>query len=269
MVTPGAAGARSFLEGRPHIILCCDCEGTRAELERMWRVIERAGVAANFFFVGETARAFPDLVREIASGQQAESHTMHHENLRKLDKTAQRRAILDGRHAVEDVIQRPTRGFRAPYHCLDRKTVELLNEHRFVFDASRLYYRYLSLGRVHEIVPTWFREWMPTYGKLGIRPRTAFGIFRALVRWRRLCVLPAHPQYSGMSEGMARGFAEFLSWAKDLGAEFWPIDKWLHVTRGVALPDWVSPLGPAFSGLGAKAVDLSRALTPEAGKSVP
>lgn len=210
----------------------------------MSRAIERAGVAANFFFVGETALTQPALVRHIAETQQSESHTMGHSNLRRLTKRGQQRAILDGRRAVERVIARPTRGFRAPYHFINRDTVEILNEEGFVFDVSRLYFRYLSFGKVHEIVPTWFREWMPTYGRLGISPHAAFGVFRSLVRLRRLSVLPAHPQYSGMNRSMARAFEDFLRWGIDQGVLFWPIDKWLHVTRGVPLPEWVSPLGP-------------------------
>jgi peptidoglycan/xylan/chitin deacetylase (PgdA/CDA1 family) len=229
-----------------HILLCCDCEGTREQLHRLWQAIERVGVAANFFFVGDTAREEPELVREIARCHQVESHTMHHDNLRRLDKAAQRRTILDGRRSVEEVIGRPTRGFRAPYHAYNRQTVEILNEEGFVFDASRLYYFY-PMGRVHEVKPTWFREWMPLYGQLGITPRAAFGFFRSLVRLRRVSVLPAHPHYSGLNDTLASAFEEFLRWAKDRGAIFWPIDKWLYATRGVALPEWVSPRGPAIA----------------------
>lgn len=233
-----------LLRTRRHVLLCCDCEGTHDELSRLARAIERTGVAANFFFVGETALTLAPLVRYIAATQQAESHTMVHSNLRRLGKEAQRRAILDGRRAVERVLGRPTRGFRAPYHFLNRHTVQVLNEEGFVFDVSRLYFRYLRMGRVQEIVPTWFREWMPTYRRLGLSPHTAFGVFRALVRLRRVCVLPAHPQYSGMSLSMVSAFEDFLRWCLDQGVVFWPIDKWLYVTRGVSLPAWVSPLGP-------------------------
>jgi len=242
-----APSIRELLRTRRHVILCCDCEGTHDELARMTRAIERTGVAVNYFFVGDTALMHSALVRHIAESQQCESHTMAHSNLRRLSKAAQRRSILDGRRAVERIIGRPTRGFRAPYHFINRHTVQVLNEEGFVFDASRLYFRYLSMGGLHEVTPTWFREWMPTYGRLGIRPRTAFGLFRWLVRLRRVCVLPAHPQYSGMNRSLASAFEGFLQWAVDRGVVFWPIDKWLYATRGVPLPEWVSPLGPELA----------------------
>lgn len=238
------ATAQQLLKTRKkHIILCCDCEGTRRQLERMANVIDRVGVAANYFFVGETAKEFPDLVRDIASRHQSESHTMDHLNLRKNPKEVQRRTIMMGKETVERTIGRPTRGFRAPYHAINRQTIEILNEEGFVFDASGLYYRYDTKG-VEELVPTWFREWMPLYETLGLSPHRTFGIFRQLVKWRRVTLLPAHPHYSGLDERLAAGFEEFLRWAvEDQEAVFWPIDLWLHVTRNVELPQWVAPFG--------------------------
>lgn len=235
--------AQRALAAPRHIILCCDCEGTLRQNERLVGAIERAGIAANFFYVGETALMEPELVREVATRHQVESHTMTHARLRRLTKAGQRQEILDGKAAVEGIIQRPTRGFRAPCHGLNRDTVAVLNEEGFTFDASRLYFRY-DMGGVEEIEPTWFREWMPLYGMLGLSPDTCFGVFRFLVRRCRLAVLPAHPHYAGMSDAMARAFEDFLKWSVDQGAVFWPIDHWLHTTRNVPMPEWISPLGP-------------------------
>jgi peptidoglycan/xylan/chitin deacetylase (PgdA/CDA1 family) len=228
---------------RRQIILCCDCEGTERQLERLWKSIESVGIAANFFFVGDTARAFPVLVREIASRHQCESHTLTHANLRKLSRDGQRREIVGGRNAVEDIIGRPTRGFRAPFHAFNRDTVEILDAEGFVFDASTLYYRY-PMGNLRVLKPTWFREWMPLYSHIGLSPHAALGIFRTLVRIFPVSVLPAHPHYAGADERMASAFRDFLSWAVDEGAVFWPIDKWLLQRESVPHPEWVSPLGP-------------------------
>lgn len=229
-----------------HVILCCDCEGTQTELSRIFRVIQEAAVPANFFFVGETCRQLPQLVEEISRHHQTESHTWSHPNLRKLDADHQRREIMGGKAAVEDTIGRATRGFRAPMHHVNRDTVRILNEEGFVFDASRLYFRY-DMEAVHEIEPTWFREWMPLYETLRLKPRTAFRWFRLLTRLMRLSVLPVHPQYSGKSPELADGFAWFLRDAKERGVRFWSIDDWLAETRGVAKPSqaWRNATPPA------------------------
>lgn len=237
------------------IILCCDCEGTPAELDRMFRAIERAAVPANFFFVGETVLEQTALVREIASLHQAESHTLRHWNLRRLDKERQRRQIMDGKAVVEDAIGRPTRGFRAPFHAINLATVEILVEEGFTYDASGLYYRY-DFGPVIELTPAWFREWMPLYGALRLDPNRTFGIFRWLCRraarrgGRVPVVLPAHPQYSGLDDRLAAGFEGFLRWARDGGARFWPIDAWLEHRHGVAHPAWRAPRDPRAMGAG-------------------
>ena len=246
-IEPGPGDALALYQDpdRHHIILCCDCEGTWEQLHRLWEPIAETGVAANFFFVGDTAREFPQLVQEIARTQQVESHTMHHANLRKLSKADQECEILEGRSAVEAVIGRPTRGFRAPFHAYNKHTVEILNEQGFVFDASRLYY-FHDMRNVAEVKPTWFREWMPLYHWLMVSPRSAFGFFSVLASSRHLTVLPAHPQYSGMNATMSREFHRFLKWAVASDFVFWPIDKWLQVRDQIAPPQWVSPLGPVL-----------------------
>ncbi|MCB2156077.1 polysaccharide deacetylase family protein [bacterium] len=224
-----------------HVILCCDCEGTREQIERIRGAIDGAGVPANWFFVGETTRAFPDLIRSISESHQVESHTDTHPNLRKLRKERQRIEIMAARRAVEDVIGRPTRGFRAPMHCFNRNTVEILHEEGFAFDASRLYFR-LNMGELEELHPTWFREWMPLYEMIHLRPKTAFRLFRLFTRVRTLSVLPVHPHYAGKSDELAAAFRWFLDDALARGVRFWSIDRWLAVKRDVPPPEWMSPL---------------------------
>ena len=224
-----------------HVILCCDCEGTRRQIERIRGAIDGVGVPANWFFVGETTRAFPALIREISARHQVESHTDTHPNLRKLPKERQRVEIMAGRHAVEELIGRPTRGFRAPMHCFNRQTVEILHEEGFVFDASRLYFR-LDMGKIEELQPTWFREWMPLYETIRLKPKTAFRLFRLFTRVRRLSVLPVHPHYAGKSDELAAGFRWFLEDALARGVRFWSIDRWLEVQRGVTPPEWMCPM---------------------------
>jgi peptidoglycan/xylan/chitin deacetylase (PgdA/CDA1 family) len=211
----------------------------------MFRAIERARVSANFFFVGDTVREHRGLVREIASAHAADTHTDTHPNLRRLTKEQQRDQIRRGRGVLEDLLGSPVLGFRAPYHHLNQDTVDVLNEERFRFDASMLYFRY-NPGNLQEVYPTWFREWMPLYGQLGLSPETTFGVFRTLVRLRNTCVLPAHPQYSGRDAALARGFENFLHWSVDQGARFWRIQDWLLARRGVA----VAPLPVAGGGGG-------------------
>ncbi|MBN1478101.1 polysaccharide deacetylase family protein, partial [Candidatus Sumerlaeota bacterium] len=208
------------------IILCADCEGTHRQLADVVECIDRLGIAVNFFFVGETARSNPEIVRHVAERHQVESHTMTHTPLRGLQPEAQHREIMEGKDQVEQIIGRPTHGFRAPCHAIDRRTVTILNDEGFIFDVSGLYYRY-HMGNVIEIRPTWFREWMPLYGRLGITPRFAMRLFRLLFRLFNPLVIPLHPHYTALDSRHLRAFEEFVQWAYDRGGEFVLIRDWL------------------------------------------
>jgi len=208
------------------ILLCADCEGTRQQLADCVEAIDRLGILVNFFYVGETARQFPEIVKHTARRHQIESHTATHTPLRGLSPEAQHREIMEGKDMVEQIIDRPTHGFRAPCHSIDRATVQILNEEGFIFDASGLYHRY-NMGGVIEIRPSWFREWMPLYGWIGLTPKMAFSIFKLLFRLCNPVVLPMHPHYTGLSPQHLEAFTEWVKWAEDQGGAFMLIRDWL------------------------------------------
>lgn len=208
------------------IIACADCEGTREQLDRVWDVICTREIKVNFFFTGETAAEHSGLVQNIARSQNVDSHTWSHPNLRSLGREAQRAEIRRGRDMVEQVIGRATRGFRAPYHAINRDTVTVLNEEGFEYDLSGLYFRY-DMGAVREIRPSWFREWTELYGWLRISPQRAWGIVRTLFRICDPLVIPIHPQYTGRDRVSAAALDAFAVWAKERGGEFVFVPEYL------------------------------------------
>lgn len=210
------------------ILICADCEGTRPQIQSLWHAFERRRIVANFFFTGQTARAEQDLVRDIAQTHSVGSHTYSHVNLRQLDKNGQRAEIVRGRDAVESAAGRRTMGFRAPYHAINRETVDVLNEEGFRYDVSGLYYRY-DMRSVREVRPSWFREWTELYGWLHLPPRVGWDIPRVLFRLFDPLVLPAHPHYSGSSEAWTDGMERFIGFAIDRGARFMAIPDYLDL----------------------------------------
>lgn len=212
------------------IILCVDCEGTREQIVRIRDILHRHGVSANFFFTGETANAQPDLVREIASTHHVGSHTFSHANLRRLSKDKQRDEIVRGRDAVEAVISRETHGFRAPFHAINRDTVDILNEEGFRYDVSGLYYRY-DMRDVVEVRPSWFREWTELYGWLRLPPRFGWDILRGLFHLFNPLVIPVHPHYAGRDNAFAAAMEGFLIFARRHSAQFLSIPEYLDLAR--------------------------------------
>jgi peptidoglycan/xylan/chitin deacetylase (PgdA/CDA1 family) len=209
------------------VLLCVDCEGTRDQIARVAGILESADVRASFFFTGETAAAYPDLVRSLGRTHAINSHTGRHANLRTLGKAAQREEIMAGRRTVEDVLGADAPGFRAPYHAINRDTVDILNEERFLFDASGLYYRY-DMGRVIEIRPTWFREWTELYAWLRLPARVGWDIPRLLFPFFDPLVLPVHPHYTGRDDVFATAMARFIEFAKRRSAAFLTIPDYIE-----------------------------------------
>ncbi|MFH0794942.1 MAG: polysaccharide deacetylase family protein [bacterium] len=206
------------------VIFCADCEGTRDQLRLLLDILDRARINVTFFFVGKTAEENPDLVRHAARTHQIETHTYSHRNLRRLTREAQREEILRAKQIVEGLIGRPTHGFRAPMHCYNRDTAEILKEEGFVFDASALYF-YHDISPLRQVYPTWFREWMPLYERFHIKPRWAFNLFRLFYRMNRRVVLPIHPHYSAKTPELAHELQSFIADVQRDGGRFLTIDE--------------------------------------------
>jgi peptidoglycan/xylan/chitin deacetylase (PgdA/CDA1 family) len=217
------------------ILICADCEGTHQQIVRIFNAFQNQGIKVNFFFVGETAEENKSLVKEIALFHNVDSHTYNHANLRKLSKEEQRREILRGKHVVEEIVEKPTYGFRAPYHAINRATVEILNEEKFVYDASVLYYRY-NMRNVVEIHPSWFREWTGLYEFLHISPRLNWKFMKLLFKFLNPLVLAIHPHYSGRNDVHAQAMIEFLDYAREQRTRILTIPEYLNEKKPGLFP---------------------------------
>jgi peptidoglycan/xylan/chitin deacetylase (PgdA/CDA1 family) len=218
-----------------HVIVCVDCEGEHQQITRIWNVFEKHQLKVNFFFVGKTAEENKTLVREIAHAQQIDSHTYSHADLRKLPKEKQREEILRGKQVVEEIIERKTYGFRAPYHAINRATVDILNAENFVYDASVLYYRY-NMRNVIELYPCWFREWTGLFEWLRLRPGFSWSIIKLLFRMLDPLVIPVHPHYSGRDMRFAAAMEDFLVFARERGSQFLDIPDYLQAKGKWRMP---------------------------------
>lgn len=209
------------------IIVCVDCEGEHNQIVRIWEIFQKHRIHVNFFFVGKTAQENRTLVKEIAEVQQVDTHTYSHADLRKLPKEKQREEIMRGKRVVEEIIERETYGFRAPYHAINRATVEILNEEKFIYDASVLYYRH-NMRDVIEVYPCWFREWTGLFEWLRLSPRFPWKIIKLLFRLFNPLVIPVHPHYAGRDARFAAVMEDFLVFAKERSAQFLSIPEYLR-----------------------------------------
>jgi peptidoglycan-N-acetylglucosamine deacetylase len=105
-------------------------------------LLDRYGVSATFFVVGETAAECPDLTREIARrGHEIGCHGYTHRALWDMTPASFARELDDYRALMQDILSDDAdiMGFRAPTFSLDQRTswaIEVLLEYNYRYDSS-------------------------------------------------------------------------------------------------------------------------------------
>ena len=90
---------------------------------RYLEFLRRHKARATFFVVGEVAKAFPSLLREIAAeGHELACHTYTHQPLDAFTPASFREDLARNLEAVRACASRPVIGFRAPVLSLTEKT---------------------------------------------------------------------------------------------------------------------------------------------------
>lgn len=103
-------------------------------------LMEEHQTKATWFFLGEVAEAFPELVRRVAeAGHEVGVHGFHHQPLNEFDATAFKTQIARARAAVEQSSGKKVLGHRAVDFSLRKETewaLDVLAELGFLYDAS-------------------------------------------------------------------------------------------------------------------------------------
>jgi peptidoglycan-N-acetylglucosamine deacetylase len=134
------------------ITVTFDLEDNRSSAEQEERFVPMShrfldfladrGITATVFVVGEIARSHPELVRRIADeGHEIGLHGLRHVALGDVGSTRLAAELHEGRELLEDVVQAPVQGFRAPIFSLTPATqwaVEHIAEAGFAYSSSVL-----------------------------------------------------------------------------------------------------------------------------------
>jgi polysaccharide deacetylase family protein (PEP-CTERM system associated) len=104
--------------------------------------VEERGIIATVFIVGEIARGYPSLIRRVAEGgHEIGLHGLRHVALADVGPARLLGELQEGRELLEDLVQHPIRGYRAPIFSLTPATkwaVEYIAEAGFVYSSSVL-----------------------------------------------------------------------------------------------------------------------------------
>jgi polysaccharide deacetylase family protein (PEP-CTERM system associated) len=102
--------------------------------------LKKHQVKATFFILGEVAKKFPSLIREIAqAGHEIATHGFSHIQIFKLTQEQFRREVAESKKLLEDITAGAVTGHRAPAFSITPQTewaLEILAQEGFKYDSS-------------------------------------------------------------------------------------------------------------------------------------
>lgn len=106
-------------------------------MERMLQLMADHGVRSTCFVLGSLAERVPDLVRRIAeAGHEIASHGYDHELVHETEPNRFRSDVERSKSQLEDISNRPVRGYRAPSFSLTDWALPILRDVGFEYDSS-------------------------------------------------------------------------------------------------------------------------------------
>lgn len=108
--------------------------------EKILRILEDTNIKTTFFVLGWVAERFPRLIEKIhKAGHEVASHGYDHRLVYKQKPDEFRRDLRKAKDILEDIVQRPVVGYRAPSYSITKKSMwalDILMEEGFRYDSS-------------------------------------------------------------------------------------------------------------------------------------
>lgn len=168
-------------------------EGVNYGTPKILNVLGKTGVKATFFFTGEVAMKFPEIVRRVDSeGHEVGCHTLYHETIgdelfpipgiKPLLPEEVPFRVRKATECVEDALGKKVVSFRCPRLWGSTAVVRALEELGYVADASYpLYYYRERLVPYHPHRDDWTKEGdmrlleIPNFADMAMESRDEFG----------------------------------------------------------------------------------------------
>jgi len=99
--------------------------------------LTKNSLKATFFVLGWIAKRLPHLVREIqARGHEVASHGFHHNLCTDQSNQSLKQDLLDSKKLLEDTINAPVTGFRAPSFSISNDILKVIEACGYLYDSS-------------------------------------------------------------------------------------------------------------------------------------
>jgi peptidoglycan/xylan/chitin deacetylase (PgdA/CDA1 family) len=143
------------------VVLSMGEYGLNVAIPRILRFLENRDIRGCFYVPGLLAEQRPELVKEIdRKGMEIGHHGYAHLNPSRLDERGEREEMEKGLMALEGVIGRRPRGYRAPAFDISSRTLDILVEEGFLYESNMMawevpYFHERKGGRIVEIPFHW------------------------------------------------------------------------------------------------------------------
>ena len=106
-------------------------------IPRLLKILDKHQVKATFFVPANLLEKFPNYFQKLDNlGHEIALHGYEHERFDTLSYYEAEKRILKSLEIYKNIFGTHPKGFRAPQHSIDKKTLFLLNKHNFKYDSS-------------------------------------------------------------------------------------------------------------------------------------
>jgi polysaccharide deacetylase family protein (PEP-CTERM system associated) len=116
---------------------------------RILDLFDKRNIKATFFVLGWVAKKNPDLIKEIAKrDHEIASHGMYHRRVDKLLPDEFKKDLLESKAILEDIIQKPIYGHRAPGFSMPDNLAyyDTIRDVGYLYDSSMITFRVKNLN---------------------------------------------------------------------------------------------------------------------------
>lgn len=178
----------------------------RLGVEQILEMLRDSTSQATFFILGQVALDFPTMILDIESeGHEISSHSLFHKKVYQLTKREFYDEERKCKDIIEQIIQKPIHGFRAPFFSITKSSlwaIELLQELGYIYDSSispKQTWRY-GIPEIREDIyklsENFFEITMSSGTILGIEYLLGGAYLRILPKWVTLKELSKDKQIS-------------------------------------------------------------------------
>lgn len=116
--------------------------GLNEGVPRILKMLDKYGIKATFFIVGETAEKYPEKIKEIAAhGHELGNHSWTHTHPKRFEtREAEKDELVRTAELIYKLTGQTPTGYRSPAAEFSLNTVSILDEMGFTYESSMMHW---------------------------------------------------------------------------------------------------------------------------------